>query len=66
MWISQELKVGLYSVHLFETHVMVESRIGDKKNTTHLCPTTRDDANRLSIALRMASKRIEEIGKGMR
>lgn len=68
MWIKQELKVGDVSLHLDETFVTIEDRSTDKPELSAailLIPKTRDEANRLSVAFRMASKRLEEIGKGL-
>lgn len=61
MWIDQELKVGRRSFHLLEGAVAVDCHETCQRIT--LKPVDRVDANRLSIALRLASKRMEEIGK---
>lgn len=66
MWITQELKVGPASFHLFEWHVAIEELIGDcDSRSVILYPTTRDEAIRMSVCLRLASKRLEEVSKGL-
>lgn len=39
--------------------------IGDKPDYVVVSPRTRKEANQLSMVFRKASKRLEEIGKGM-
>ena len=66
MWIIQELKIGLNSIHLFEDSVAIEELDpGSKSTFARVYPLSRDEANRLSVAFRLAAKRLEEIGKGL-
>lgn len=63
-WITQALHVSpVAEITLFEDWV----KIGDPcdKGPAFFEPETRDDANAMAIALRLAAKRLEDIGKGL-
>lgn len=68
-WIEQRLRINDHAqIDLMEDQVWVGS--ADDPEETSGCeaqfkPDTRDDANRMSIALKMAAKRLEDIGKGL-
>lgn len=67
-WINQTLHVSKdASILLMEYRVIVQnpSDTGADREVVFQ-PVTRDDANAQSIALRLAAKRLEEIGKGMK
>ena len=67
-WIDQTLKVN-EEVQIDLNHDSVW--IGGQDDTNFegdpaiFMPKTRDEANCMSIALKMAAKRLEEIGKGL-
>lgn len=67
-WIDQILKVN-DRVQIDLNHDSVW--IGGSENTefdgdpAFFTPKTRDEANRMSIALKLAAKRLEDIGKGI-
>lgn len=68
-WIDQTLNLNeCIQIDLTETCVWIGSPDDPESHPgpATFAPTTKDDANRMSIALKMAAKRLEEIGKGLK
>lgn len=66
-WIFQTLESQCFRVHLGPNTVQVDA-VGPGSPlaaSVLLIPETRAEANKLSMMLRKASRRIEEIGKGL-
>lgn len=62
-WITQTLSVNARAQIILESKFVT---IGDIKNSSAVfMPETPDEANAQAIALRLAAKRLEDIGKGM-
>ena len=67
-WIDQTLhvnddaEVSLLGDAVWIGKAEVEDRL---PQPALFAPTTREDANAMAISLRMAAKRLEEIGKGL-
>lgn len=66
-WINQTLHVSeTAEIVLADDHVRIQ--IADNQGWNGYAtfrPLDQDEAARMSIALRMAAKRVEEIGKGL-
>lgn len=68
LWINQTLHINpMVSIDINERDVWIGARYSEDEipGPAHLNPVTRAEANSMSIALRMAAKRLEEIGKGL-
>lgn len=63
-WINQTLNVNRFAQIILEPDQVLISG-GDPEVETSACfhPVNRDDANAMAIALRLAAKRLEDIGK---
>lgn len=62
-WITQTLSINARAQVILEAGFVT---IGDvKQGCAVFMPETRDDANSQAIALRLAAKRLEDIGKGL-
>ena len=62
-WISQNLNINARAQINLEAQFVT---VGDLKNGPAVfMPETRDEAEGMAISLRLAAKRLEEIGKGM-
>ena len=66
-WINQTLHVNESAeIILFGDQVFIGSPDGENPAYgATFCPTTREQANAMSVVLKMAAKRLEDIGKGM-
>lgn len=63
LWITQTLDVNARARIILESNFVA---IGDTRDGGAIfMPTTREEANAQAIALRLAAKRVEEIGKGL-
>lgn len=68
LWISQELKLATkHTLSLTASGVSIHSpaSVGFLSGTAYFHPNTREDANSMSVALKLAAKRLEEIGKDL-
>lgn len=67
LWINQTLHIGdNISIDISQDHVYIAGyQDEDGPYPAMLKPVSRHEANAMSIALRMAAKRLEEIGKGL-
>lgn len=67
-WIEQTLRVNdSATIVIQEDGVWIAQGLGESAySPARFIPTSRDDANGMAIALRLAAKRLEDIGKGMR
>lgn len=62
-WITQTLSIHARAQIILESKFVT---IGDVGNGCAVfMPETREDANAQAIALRLAAKRLEDIGKGL-
>jgi len=62
-WITQTLSIHARAQIILEANAVT---IGDVGNGCAVfLPENREDANAQAIALRLAAKRLEDIGKGM-
>lgn len=62
-WITQTLDINARAKIILESNFVT---IGDNDlNAAVFYPTNREDANAQAIALRLAAKRLEEIGKAL-
>lgn len=69
LWINQTLHVSQdATVFLGEKGVHINNGDTDEDNERggSFIPESRDQANGMAIALRLAAKRLEDIGKGMK
>lgn len=68
-WIEQRLRINDQAqIDLMEDQVWIGSADDPKESSgceAQFKPATREDANAMSIALKMAAKRLEDIGKGL-
>jgi hypothetical protein len=60
--LHQELEIELTSDTV---RIGVPDHLDGRGGTGVFKPSTRDEANQMSIALKMAAKRLEDIGKGL-
>ena len=60
-WITQTLSIHARAQIILESKFVTISDIGN--GCAVFMPETRDDANAQAIALRLAAKRLEDIGK---
>ncbi len=67
-WIQQTLRLDDHAqIDLWEDQVWIgiPDDPDNGSGAAQFMPKTRDDANRMSIALKMAAKRLEDIGRGL-
>ncbi len=64
LWITQTLEINARARIVLESKFVA---IGDApgQGSAIFMPATREEANSQAIALRLAAKRLEEIGKGL-
>lgn len=63
LWITQILDINARARIILESKYVT---IGDvAQGAAVFMPSTREEANSQAIALRLAAKRLEEIGKGL-
>lgn len=64
LWITQILDINARAKVILEARFVT---IGDQQGQgpAVFAPTSREEANSQAIALRLAAKRLEEIGKGL-
>lgn len=63
LWITQILDINARAKVILESKFVT---IGDQgQGCAVFAPATREEANSQAIALRLAAKRLEEIGKGL-
>jgi len=63
LWITQTLDINARARIILESKYVT---IGDvAQGAAVFMPSTREEANSQAIALRLAAKRLEEIGKGL-
>lgn len=71
LWIEQTLKLKPgQEIYLGEEGVVIsgpeeDGSGGERESSVAFAPNTRDEANRAAIALKVAARRLEEIGKGL-
>ncbi len=64
-WIKQVLMINEFAeIDLGESDVWITAS-EEVSGGAQFKPTTRDEANAMAIALRLAAKRLEDIGKAM-
>lgn len=65
-WIKQVLMVNEFAqIDLGDVDVWVGAS-DEVSGAAQFKPTCRDEANAMAISLRLAAKRLEDIGKGMK
>jgi len=72
--LKETIEVGLYRIELDEEGVTIYDHADDEGNElpagedavfVDMTPKTRREGNQLSMALRKASKRLEELARGL-
>lgn len=64
-WITQTLDIDARARVTIESGFVVIGSAEDQPGPACFLPESREDANAMAIALRLAAKRLEEIGKGL-
>ncbi len=65
-WIRQTLHVDDHAeIVLGEIGVWIGNSDPEQEGPAEFKPRTREEANGMAISLRLAAKRLEEIGKGL-
>lgn len=62
-WITQTLSINARAEIILEAGFVAIGDVG--KGCAVFMPESREDANAQAIALRLAAKRLEDIGKGL-